>query len=78
VLISSLQPHAREGIVPTAIREMARELREYERGRLGDVEATVDRAVAQLTRSLGRHPTARETAAFAHLEVEDVVEAWMR
>jgi DNA-directed RNA polymerase specialized sigma subunit len=69
---------AREGIVPTAIREMARDLREYERARLGDVEARVDRTVVGLTRSLGRYPTAAEAATVAGLDVEDVLEVWLR
>jgi DNA-directed RNA polymerase specialized sigma subunit len=69
---------AREGIVPTAIRQMARELRDYERTRLGDVETRVDRTVVGLTRSLGRYPTAAEAATVAGLEIEDVIEVWLR
>ena len=76
MLIESLHP--RDGVVAAAIRQMARDLRDYERERLGDVDTVVEHAVMRLTTSLGRHPTASEAAATAGLDVEDVLEAWMR
>jgi hypothetical protein len=78
VLTSASQQQAREGIVPAAIRQMARDLRDYEQERLGDIDAAVDRTVTQLTRSLGRYPTVGETALAAGLDAETVLEAWMR
>jgi DNA-directed RNA polymerase specialized sigma subunit len=77
VLISSLQPEPRHGIVAEAIRQMARDLREYERERLGDVDEAVQRTVLALTNRLGRFPTAAEAADAAGLDIEDVVEAWI-
>jgi DNA-directed RNA polymerase specialized sigma subunit len=68
----------RHGIEAQAIRQMARDLREYEQARIGDVDRRVDRTVTRLTATLGRHPTAAETATVANLEVEDVLEAWLR
>ena len=73
-----LSAKPRGGIEAEAIRQMARDLWEYERARIGDVDQRVDRAVTRLTGRLGRHPTADETAAFAGIEVEHVLEAWMR
>jgi hypothetical protein len=78
VLISSLQPEPRQGIVAEAIRQMARDLREYERERLGDIDEAVERTVVWLTNRLGRYPTANEAADAAGLDVEDVLEAWLR
>lgn len=80
MLISSVQPQPqpRHGIVAEAIRQMARDLRDYERERLGDLDEAVDRTVVFLTNHLGRLPTPAETADAAGIEVEDVLEAWLR
>ena len=81
MLISSVQPeprHGRHGLVAEAIRQMARDLRDYERERVGDVEETLDRTIVALTNRLGRSPTAAEVADAAGLEVEDVIDARLR
>jgi DNA-directed RNA polymerase specialized sigma subunit len=78
VLISSLQPEPRNGLVAEAIRQMARDLREYDRRRLGDVDEVLARSIVALANRLGRQPTARETADAAGLDVEDVIDARLR
>jgi hypothetical protein len=78
VLTNTLHAQPRNGIVAEAIRQMARDLREYERERLGDIDVAVERTVVRLTTARGRHPTAAETAASAGIDVEDVLEAWLR
>jgi hypothetical protein len=65
-------------LIRSAIRQMAFDLHEYERARLGDLDEAVDRTVVVLGERLGRHPTAGELATAAGLDVEDVLEAWLR
>ena len=67
--------HPRDGLVPAAIRQMARELREYDRASCADVDEVLDRTVEWLSNRLGRCPTATEAAREAGIRVEDIIDA---
>ena len=67
--------HPRDGLVPAAIRQMARELRDYDRASCADIGELLDRTVEWLANRLGRCPTAEEVAEAAGVRVEDVIDA---
>jgi len=71
----------RHGLLAEAIRQMARELHEYERRRVSHADETLARTTEWLENRLGRCPTAREAAFAAGMSVEavlDVLEARRR
>ena len=65
-------------LVAEAIRQMARELRDYDADRMAGIEETLDGTIASLANRLGRWPTAREVAAVVGVTMEEVVDARMR
>jgi hypothetical protein len=67
-----------DGLLAEAIRQMARELREYDAQRRAGMDEVLDRTVQYLFNHLGRWPTAGETAQAAGVCVEDVVEDRLR
>ena len=68
----------RDGLVAEAIRQMARELREYDAERRAGIDEVLDRTIPYLFNRLGRWPTAAEAADAAGLTVEEVVEERLR
>jgi len=67
-----------DGLLAEAIRQMARELREYDAQRRAGMDEVLDRTVQYLFNHLGRWPTAGETAQAAGVRVEDVVDDRLR
>ena len=67
--------HPRDGLVPAAIRQMARELREYDSACCAGIGEVLDRSVEWLANRLGRCPTAGEAAQASGVRVEDVIDA---
>ena len=63
-----------DGLLAEAIREMARQLHEYERTRVSDAGEVLDRTTEWLSNRLGRCPTANEAAFAADLSVETVLD----
>jgi len=64
----------RDGLVAEAIRQMARDLREYESSRVADMHEVLDRTTEYLANHLGRCPTAAEVAEAGGVSVEDVLD----
>ena len=67
-----------DGLLAEAIRQMARELREYDAQRTAGMEETLDRTVQWLFNRHGRWPTAAEAAEAAGVCIEDVVDDRLR
>jgi DNA-directed RNA polymerase specialized sigma subunit len=67
--------HPRDGLVPAAIRQMARELREYDRACRADLDEVLERTVEWQANRFGRCPTAAEAAEASGVRVEDVIDA---
>ena len=74
-MLEQLHHPPRDGLVAEAIRQMARELRDYDADRVSGIDETLDRTITWLANHLGRCPTAREVAAAAGLTTEEVVVA---
>ena len=74
MLLEELQVPSRNGLVAAAIRQMARDLREHERARTGDVAEILDRTTTYLRNRLGRSPTPEEVAETGGIDVEDVLD----
>jgi hypothetical protein len=74
MLLEELQVPSRDGLVAAAIRQMARDLREHERARAGDVAEVLDRTTTYLRNRLGRCPTPDEVATAGGIDVEDVLD----
>jgi hypothetical protein len=67
-----------DGLLAEAIRQMARELREYDVKRTAGIDEVLDRTIQYLFNRFGRWPTAAEAAEAAGVCVEDVVDDRLR
>ena len=74
MLLESLQVPSRDDLVAAAIRQMARDLRAYERSQAADAAEVMDRTTTYLRNRLGRCPTPNEVARTGGLEIEDVLD----
>lgn len=74
-MLRQLHHPPRDDLVAEAIRQMARELRDYDAERVAGIDKALDRTVAWLSNHLGRCPTAYEVADAAGVSAEEVVEA---
>ena len=66
--------YTRNPLVEEAIRQMASELRAYERDRLAAAAKTLDSTVAWLEAQLGHSPTAATVAAALGITVEELLD----
>jgi hypothetical protein len=76
-MLMSLHHPSPDDLVAEAIRQMARELGEYDAERVARIDETLDRIIDGLAGQLGRCPTAYEVAAVAGVTMEEVVDARM-
>ena len=74
MLLEQLQVPSRDDLVAAAIRQMARDLRAYERSQAADVAEVLDRTTTYLRNRLGRCPTPDEVARSGGIGVEDVLD----
>jgi len=74
MLLDELRALPRDALVAEAIRQMARDLREYEASRVADMSEVLDRTTEYLANRLGRCPTAAELAEAGGVSVEQVLD----
>ena len=74
MLLDELRVPPRDALVAEAIRQMARDLREYEASRVADMSEVLDRTTEYLANHLGRCPTAAEVAEAGGVSVEEVLD----
>ena len=74
MLVHELRVPPRDALVAEAIRQMARDLRDYEASRVADMSEVLDRTTEYLANHLGRCPTAAEVAEAGGVTVEEVLD----
>ena len=66
--------YVRNEVVESAIREMARDLRDYDEQRLAAAAETLEATIGWLEAQLGHSPTAATVAAAAGIAIEELLD----